>query len=420
MAGARSGSVSEASASASGPVRPEERLVHLDILRGFALLGILLVNFEFFSRAMLNIVQGADPTLTGLDHAVDFGVMALAEGKFYALFSVLFGAGFALMWERAQAAGRGFYGVYLRRLAMLGLFGLAHGTLVWAGDILLVYSLSGFAMTLLFRKTPQSRLPKWAIVFLAVPALLNWGLWGMVELSKADPAAHAQVVASFEMQQQHFDDRIAQSEAVYASGSFAAATRERFGELMALISFAPFWILPVLGYFLLGRWLLVSRRLREPNQFTGFFGWWRSWGLAVGLVVSVCAAVFLHGVPYHVPSLQLAVGATLAAVGAPMLMLGYMGQVLHHQARLQWLAPAGRMALTNYLVQSLFWTTVFFGYGLGLWDAIPRALQPVVVVGFFAAQVVISHWWMERFRFGPAEWVWRVMTYGKLQAIRSR
>jgi uncharacterized protein len=398
-------------ATGSGPVRPEERLVHLDILRGFALLGILLVNFEFFSRAILNIVQGADPSLTGLDRAVDWTVMALAEGKFYALFSVLFGAGFALMWERAQAAGRGFYGLYFRRLAVLAVFGLAHGALVWAGDILFVYAVTGFVMTLLFRKTPQSRLVKWAIAFLAVPVLLNWSLWGMVELSRADPGAHAEVVASFEMQQRYFDERIARTEAIYATGSFAEATRERFGELMALISFAPFWVLPVLGYFLLGRWLLVSGRLKAPDRFPGFFAWWRRWGLLLGLVSSLAAASLLQDIPLHLPSLQLAVGGTLAAIGAPMLMLGYMGQVLHHQERLKWLAPAGRMALTNYLLQSLVWTTVFLGYGLGLWGAIPRAVQPLVVVGFFVVQAVMSRWWMRRFRFGPMEWVWRRLVY---------
>jgi uncharacterized protein len=403
--------------AAPGPVRAGERLVHLDILRGFALLGILLVNFEFFNRAILNIVQGADPTLAGLDRAVDWWTMALAEGKFYALFSVLFGAGFALMWERAVAAGRGFHWTYVRRLFVLGLFGLLHGSLIWAGDILLVYALTGFAMMLLFRKTPQSRLPKWMVVFLAVPVLLNWFFWGALELSRGDPAAHAQFVAELQQQEQYFQALVAQAEIVYATGSFAEVTAQRFNDLLMLISFAPFWVFPVMGYFLLGRWLLVSGRLKAPEQHAGFFRAWSRWGLLAGLALSVIATGLMYPQPLHMPSMELAIGATLMAIGAPMLMLGYLGQVIRNQERLRWLAPAGRMALSNYLLQSLVWTMVFFGYGVGLWGAVPRALQPVLVVGFFGAQVAFSHWWLKRFRFGPAEWVWRGLTYGRVRAI---
>jgi uncharacterized protein len=296
-------------------------------------------------------------------------------------------------------------------LAVLAVFGLAHGALVWAGDILFVYAVTGFVMTLLFRKTPQSRLPKWAIVFLAVPVLLNWLFWGMVEASKSDPQNHAAVVAQFERQEQEFVARLAEADAVYAGGSFAEVTAQRFSDLLTLISYAPFWVFPILGYFLLGRWLLVSGRLKQPERYPRFYEGWRRWGLIAGLALSLAATGLLHGTPLHLPSLELALGGTLAAFGAPMLMLGYLAQVMHHRERLRWLAPAGRMALTNYLLQSLVWTTVFFGYGLGLWGSVPRALQPVVVVGFFALQVVISGWWMERFRFGPAEWVWRRLTY---------
>ncbi|MCC5862041.1 MAG: hypothetical protein JJT93_09055, partial [Gammaproteobacteria bacterium] len=135
--------------STSTPFGPAaDRLLHLDVLRGFALLGILFVNFEWFTRPLQAIVFGAEPGLEGVDRVVNFTIKTLAEGKFYALFSMLFGAGFALMASRALAHDTAFRGLYFRRLLLLALFGVAHLLLIWAGDILLVYALCGMLMLL--------------------------------------------------------------------------------------------------------------------------------------------------------------------------------------------------------------------------------------------------------------------------------
>lgn len=404
--------------STIGPVAGRERLQHLDTLRGLALLGILLVNFEYFTRPVLTLLTGADPDLGGAGRIVDWWIVVLAEGKFYALFSLLFGVGFALMHERAVAAGAGFYGLYLRRLFLLALFGLAHGMLIWAGDILLMYALIGMLMTLLFRRTPISRLPKWTIVMLAVPLVFMWFVTGLIELAGTDEAARADIDRQFQTQQVELRESIESAEVVYSSGTWTEVTAQRFRDVSVLVAQGIFWLPPILGFFLLGRWMLLSGRLRDPDAHPAFYRRLTGWALPAGLVLCLGATRLFYELPYQVPTVRLALGMTLMTAGAPLLMLGYLSLVVRFRDRLAWLAPAGRMALTNYLLQSLFWTTVFYGYGLGLWESIPRGWHPVAVIAFFGIQIVFSNWWLARFRFGPAEWLWRSLTYLRIQPMR--
>jgi uncharacterized protein len=401
------------------PLRPvNDRLIHLDVLRGFALLGILLVNFEWFARPLQAIVLGAEPGLGGLDLAVDFLIKSLAEGKFYALFSMLFGAGFALMAERALQREAPFWGIYLRRLLVLLLFGIAHMLLVWAGDILVVYSLCAFLMVLLFRKTPVTRLWKWALVFFLLPMLLIWAGALFIAASSMDPELHAEVVSGFEADAVQMQDNVATAALIQAEGSWRENVGQRLRDAVFLMTNAMFWVPPIIGFFLIGRWLIKTRKLTEPYEHLLFFRRWRSRGLLLGLVLSVAAALVLYDANITYPTMPTAVGYTLAMAGGVLLSLGYLSMIVLAAQRLAFLAPAGQMALTNYLSQSLFWTWMFYGHGLGLGTSMPRWSHLLLAAGFFAVQIAISHWWMARFRFGPAEWLWRSLTYWQIQPMK--
>lgn len=396
----------------------DQRLDHLDVLRGFALLGILMVNFQWFSRPVQAIVTGADPGLHGADLAVDLGVSVLFEGKFYAIFSMLFGAGFALLAQRAGEAGTGFTGLYLRRILVLAAFGLAHIALAWSGDILFVYALVAFVMVLLFGRTPTRRLWKWAIVFIALPSLLMAVLTGLVWLAQFNPEAAAGMQAQFAEQARQQSAALGAAEAVHREGGFTAVMAQRFADLRFMLGMAPFWVPPVLGFFLLGRWLLSSGRLGDPAAHAAWFRRWQAIGLGLGLPLSALGAWRIHGLDLDVPTPALVPAQLMFASGAALLALGYLTTVVRSARALGWLAPVGRMALTNYLLQSTVWSLVFNGYGLGLWGEVPRAWHPLLALGFFALQVPLSHWWMARFRFGPAEWVWRSLTYLSPQPMR--
>ncbi len=402
--------------TAFGPAT--DRLLHLDVLRGFALLGILFVNFEWFTRPIQAIVFGAEPGLEGVDRVVDFVIKTLAEGKFYALFSMLFGAGFALMAGRALAHDTAFRGLYFRRLLLLALFGVAHLLLVWAGDILLVYALCGMLMLLVFSRTPVARLWKWAIALLALPSLLAWAGALSIAATRGNPELYASIMQGFADDQAVLREQIAAAAIIHAEGGWLDNVGQRLRDAGFLFTNALFWIPPILGYFLLGRWLLESGRLSQPSAHEAFFRGWRLRGVLLGLPLSAGAAVLLWQGSQMVPTLSMAAGLSLMITGAVLLSLGYLATVVLAADRLRLLAPVGRMALTNYLCQSLVWTWVFYGHGAGLWGELPRWSHPLLVLAFFALQIGFSHWWLARFRFGPAEWLWRTLTYGHAQPMR--
>lgn len=398
------------------PLRPTtQRLVHLDVLRGFALLGILLVNFEWFTRPIQAIVLGAEPGLSGLDATADWLIRVLAEGKFYPLFSILFGAGFALMAERALIRQTVFWGIYLRRLFVLALIGLAHMILVWAGDILFVYAVTGFVMVALFRHTPPARLWKWALPFIFLPVAMMWLGTAAIESTRLDSDTHAQVMAEFAQDELAHRQTIERAKSIHARGSWRQNVGQRLDDMRFNLGHFLFWVPPVLGFFLIGRWLIVSGRLSRPDEHRMWFRRWRSRGLLLGLPLAVTGGLILHEANMMIPSFTTALGLTMTAVAGLLLALAYLSAVTLGAARLAFLAPAGQMALTNYLLQSLFWTWMIYGHGLGLWGQLPRSLQMVLAVSFFVCQVIFSHWWLKRFAFGPAEWLWRTLSYWQFQ-----
>lgn len=395
-----------------------DRHIHLDVLRGFALLGILLVNFEWFTRPMQAIMLGSEPGLAPIDQAADALVTIFGEGKFYPIFSMLFGAGFALMADRAMRRAAPFWGLYLRRLLILMVFGLVHSLLIWSGDILLIYAIAGGFMSLFFSRTPERRLWKWALFFIALPLLLMWGSSAMVSLANTQPELRAELAAEFAADERNLLDTVARAETIHAEGSFADNVVQRLDDLRFKLVYFLFWATPVIGYFLIGRWLIVSDRLTHPQDHQLYFRRWRARGLSLGLVLAVAAWFLMQDINAMVPSLGAALGTTLVTLAGLLMALGYLSAVTLAAERLRVLAPAGQMALSNYLMQSLIWTWLIYGHGLGLWGEIPRWSQIPLALGFFALQVAFSHWWLARFRYGPAEWLWRSLTYWERQPMR--
>ena len=402
----------------AAPVADGERIATMDILRGVALLGIFLMNIEFFTRPLQSF-SGGLPSGEGLDHLAGWLVYVFVQGKFWVLFSLLFGMGFALMHERAQAAGRPFAGLYLRRTVLLGLFGLGHIVLVWVGDILLAYALGA----LLLMAFMQVR-GHWLWVLGVAMYVGMAGLWclGGFAMSFIPESAMGPVQAEMAAIAAQGD---AAAE-VYKHGDFAAITAQRIDDYFGfLFTGAVLYQLPMLlGAFLVGTWLLRSGRVREAAANRGFFIKLAVSGLLVG--GAFIAASLAIGTSFD-PVADFA-AATMAmgvmALGNLPLSLAYLSVVvllctLPGPARLLAVfAPAGRMALTNYLTQSLVASLLFYGYGLGWFGDVGRAAQVGLVVVVFALQLAFSHWWLARFRYGPMEWLWRAGTYLRVPAFR--
>src|SRR5690606_29527181 len=195
---------------------------------------------------------------------------------------------------------------------------------------------------------------------------------------------------------------------------------ERIHSYYRYVSSQGFMILlMVVGYFLLGRWLAVSGRVIDLQAHRRFLQRWAIVGLPLGLALAAVGAALMYRGDLALLDQVALVGILMAFMAGVVLPLGYLAVVLLAASKLTWLAPIGRMALSQYLLQSIVWTLVFYGYGLGLWEQVPRLWHPVLVVVFFALQVGISHWWLKRYRSGPAEWLWRSFTYWSWQPFKN-
>lgn len=405
------------------PVAAPERIAEMDVLRGFALLGILLMNAEFFFRPMQGIYLGLDRSLTGADAVAAWLVMTLVQGKFYTLFSMLFGMGFALQLERAAARGAEFGGVYTRRLVALAVFGLVHGLLIWAGDILLPYALVGFTL-LLFRRTPVERLPRWAAGLMLTPVLLMGLFVGMGSLAASNPVARKQIERAQVENERQVLDRAARATEVYSGGTHAERTRQRVDDVVQQIQFLPFFSLTLLGFFLLGAWFVRSGTMTRPADHLPRWRRMRAIGLGVGVPLATLAMLLGYGDGLLRLSGRVYLASTVMAVAALLLSFGYLAGVVLLVQRSEWrsrlapLAAAGRMALTNYILQSVVMTAIAYSWGLGLFGRVPRAAQIPLALTVWGGNLAFSVWWLGRFRFGPLEWLWRSITYRQPQPLR--
>lgn len=410
-------------APAPTPVAPHERIEALDVARGFALLGVLVMNMEFFARPLQAMLLGFDTTLEGADRAVAWVLAAFMQGKFLALFSLLFGAGFALMLERAQTRNSRFGMLFLRRMLALLAIGAAHAILVWAGDILVPYALTGLAMLLFFRSTPAPHLWRWGIASYAVPLLLTWLIALVVVAASLEPTAHEQMQDELARSAQTTQSQIAVAAQAYEHGCWLDVTRQRLAYTQTQLGFLWLFAPTILGLFLFGAWLIRSGRLRDPAAHRAFFVRVAAISLPIGAVFALAAMPLLVGASPLYPDARLALGQTLMGGANLLLALGYLAAIvllsLSWPALRRWLAPVGRVALTNYLLQSIVMTTLFYGYGAGLWGEVSRSGQLLLALAFFALQVIGSRAWMARFRYGPAEWLWRALTYGRAPPMRG-
>lgn len=413
------------------PVRPSQRILTVDILRGFAILGILLVNMALFNQSVLNMAVNLNPPAAALDQIAGGLIKFFAEGKFYSIFSFLFGLGMALQFARAEERNARFGPFWIRRMLVLLGFGLIHAYLFWPGDILILYSVMGIAL-LLWRKARPRTLLICVVVFLLLPLLINAALWGLTELARMS-VGKAEMARLVDEQIGAYRALASQADRIYATGSFLEVTAQRARDMAFMFSVWPFTAVNVLAIMLTGlyagkRRIFAQSRAVGGADIPGNLPFIRKvwlWGLIIGLIGNGIYVYFGQQANRAMPSLVNLISLFGQTFGAPALALFYMATLALLAERPVWrgrlapLANVGRMALTNYLLQSLIGTTLFYGYGFRLYGRIGIAGGIVLTVAIFLVQVALSTWWLGRFRFGPMEWLWRTLTYGKRQPMRG-
>lgn len=396
------------------PISDSKRIVALDIIRALALFGVLWMNMRLFSGDYALAISG-HPVGGGLLDTWVKGIgKVFVAGKAMSCFSMLFGIGLFIQFERAEAKGIPVARFAFRRLGSLFLFGCAHWILLWEGDILTSYALTGTAL-LLFRHARAK-----TFLLGALAAYLLSGAWlPLVE------AWHIPLLNCIG----RMDASTGTMTALYGNGTWFSGVIWRLSTWGQFYSVSWFLndIPTLLPLFLIGALCWRDGIVRNPEEhrpllrkaFHGTF-----W---IGMALAVLNYPPFHLVPKPWTKVWLGIPWSYVA-GASMYLpaLGFMSGLLLLLTKERWksclgfLGPMGRMALTNYLSQTLVWTWVFYHYGLGFWGKVRPGLAMVLAITLYTLQALWSRWWLARFKFGPAEWLWRSMTYGKWQTFILR
>jgi uncharacterized protein len=422
----------------AAPVSGAERIISLDVLRGVAILGILVMNIYAFA---MPFPAYGNPLLMGGTDTLNMGTWFFThiffDQKFLSIFAMLFGAGIILMTGRAEEKGAKYGRIFYRRQFWLIVLGASHAYFIWYGDILFLYAVIGMLAYLFRNRTPRTLIIV-ACFLLLVTLLMTFGMgfsMQKMQVQVVDIQALQEAGEEISEEQQEALDGWNEMSAMMAPdaatvqedvdthlGSYAEITEKRIPLAMMMqffmvISFG--W--RVLALMLFGM-VLMKTGVLSAKRSTNFYRNMMLVCYGIGLPLTVYSAFDLYA---HEFRAMYAMGSGVVPnyFGSIIVGLGHIALVMLLikggvvQKLLQRFAAVGRMALSNYLLHSIILTTVFYGYGLGLYGSISRFGQMGFVVAVIALQLVLSPWWLARYRFGPFEWVWRSLTYWKRQPM---
>ena len=408
---------SQAQPIQASPLTPSERIISLDVLRGFAILGILIMNVQSFSMIMASYINpSAFGDLTGLNRVVWTLSHVLADEKFMSIFSMLFGAGILMIAGRAEDKGLKAWSVHGRRNLWLVLFGLMHAYLLWYGDILVAYGICGL-IVFGFRNARPRRLLIAGLLIVSVASLLYLSFGYSMQYWPED--AIVNLMRSWTPDAEHIAEEIAAYQ-----GGWLGQMSIRVPASISLQTFVfLIWqVWRVTGLMMVGMALLKwgvlsasrSRRFYLTSMLVGFLVGYPL--ILLGVYRNFAAGWSLEYSMFYGPQLNY--------WGSILVAFGYVSMVmlLVRAARpgifTRALAATGRMAFTNYIMQTLICTTIFYGHGLGLYARMNRKEQMLVVFSIWILQLIVSPIWLKHFRFGPLEWLWRSLTYRRRQPMR--
>jgi uncharacterized protein len=390
-----------------------DRIQILDTLRGFALAGILIIN-----AMSILAVKGSTPAFTVdipvLDRILQDLILFFIESKFFTLFSLLFGIGFAIQIQSAEKQGSKFIPRISRRMFGLLIFGLLHITLLWDGDILVIYAITG-TLLIAFRKKAFGKIKRWVIGLLAVPGTLVFIIFLYTLLARLTESGSATFTKSDRSLAEEFANTDATQ--LLLHNGFIEGIGDRFLTYLELSPLLFSRIPTVLAMFLIGLYLGRTNFIRLLPEKIETLKKVRFWGLLLGfslMLLIVAATKFLPTVSALVAIIED------QYLAGPILCLGYASTLtlsfLKNPNRriFNYFSRVGRMALTNYLTQSLVLTFLSYGWGLGLALKLNGFQVLGICIGLFAVQVVISNIWLKAFKYGPLEWIWRCITYWRL------
>jgi uncharacterized protein len=391
-------------AASPRPISSMERIDAIDVLRGVALLGVLAINVVTIFRVSIFqqfLFPKPPSSFSPIDSAIETILTLAVELKAFALFSLLFGTGLAIQFERLAKSERRTL-LLVRRLVVLLAFGFIHLCLIWNGDILTEYALAGFiVLPFLFG-------PRW---LLAVAALASLGLY--LEMQVFPPPGLWPGTAAIAQD-------VIDANRIYATGGFLDVLAFRLREIPLFAALHVYIFPRTIGLFLLGAFAWRTGILRNPSRHLLFSIAAACIGLGAALILSHAGGFIAGGsiAGDRIRALAEPLGTILLALGYGAGIIG-IANLESGKKLLGWAAPLGRMAFTNYLAQSVILGWIFYGYGLGLFGRLGVTSALAIGVAVYIGQVFFSAWWLRRYRYGPVEWLWRTLMYGMRQPMRQ-
>jgi uncharacterized protein len=409
------------------PTQQSERINVLDFLRGIAVLGILIINIESFCYP-----DPWSPSQYGFhaptDHTTRFWVYFLAQGKFFSMFTLLFGVGFYVFLERLEKKGLGLKAmdIFGRRLLWLFIFGVIHAYLIWDGDVLFHYAICGFLL-FPFRSFSVKQL----LLILMVPvSVILYNAYESTAVNKRQYEAYVQAIAVQPAQRTEQDEEAISTWEKKTKVQDASTQR---GKLVRKTLFEN-WIANaenikvhkgnILHTGILFRTLIMMILgivLYKLNVFREYKAVKYYWPMTIGILLVALVVNYLryyHWTFEYFDPVKNVWQGWMFAFPKEVLGLAYIllfnGLYQKYFAKLSFklISPCGKMALTNYILQSCICAFLFYGFGLGLFNQFSRSELLLVVVGIWLFQIALSFVWMQRYRYGPLEWCWRKLTYG--------
>lgn len=392
------------------PTQKKERIYELDIIRGFALLGVLLVNMTMINSTMLN--NGISPFAHEMlwDKVGAIFIKIFATGKFYTIFSFLFGLGFYIFWERIEEKGlKGSY-FFKRRMTTLLVFGILHLIFIWYGDILHTYAIIGFIL-ILFRGKSLKSLKTWIITLFIISTSIMFF------------AAIIESSVNILIEQGLIDDTVMaanMSMEVYTTGSYVEVVKYRLTKELPVIAFNIIFTTPkILMLFLAGLYVGKKGVFKNISEhLSSIKSLWVKCGI-LGVASTIVYLLILSEKINIYPVLRASTAIIFEEIATVTICFFYISSIillLRKKVFVRIFAPlryVGQMALTNYLTQTIVWTFAFYGYGIGLLGDTGVILCILFTIIFYGLQIVISRCWLSYFNYGPFEWLWRKLTYGR-------
>ncbi len=397
------------------PVSSTNRIHFLDEIRGFALLGILVMNIQNFSMILASYMNpNAQGVAVGMDKITYIFTHLFTDMKMMSLFSMLFGAGMLLFIEKAKEKRGKSIGLHHKRMFWLLILGLIHAYFIWRGDILVMYAICG-VIIYWFKNASPNWLIITAVVFFLIVASFLYSVelfWDFMEEEQ-----QVSMVNSFQPDQETIDEEV-----TAYTGSWLDSHKKRVYESSQnhLAIFVFIW--RVLANMLIGM-ALFKMGILKGDRSRQFYKRFMLIGFGIGFPLISVGIIqnFAHNWDTRY---FFAYGFQFNYFGSIFVALGYIGLIaLWSKSEFladlkRRLAAVGRMAFTNYILQSIICTIIFYGFGFGLFNQLGRFPQQLIVLGIWGIQLAISPWWLKRYRFGPLEWLWRTLTYGKRQPMK--